>query len=172
MSLMALMMLFIGACFHESELVIKNNSTGEAWVEVNGRDLYAIRPLGSTRLSYPSPRTLQIIYWGHHILPGEIAVDMNVSGGNHLSLQPNCGALRVHNSSNKEMRELRFSPAGQNNWSVNLLTTFLTTGDFVFISRTAGYYDIRIRDQHNNYFYVSAQHIELDKTKNFIFSGL
>jgi len=166
------MMLFVSACFHESEVIIKNNSAGEAWVEINNKDLYAIRPMGSTRLNYPSPGTIDIRYWGHHILPGTLVLDMNSSGGDHLTLQPNCGALRVHNSSTLEMRELRFSPAGQNNWSVNLLTTFLNTGDFVFISRPPGYYDLRIRDHHNNYYYVSAQHIELDKTRGFIYTGV
>lgn len=172
MSLLALMMLFIGACFHEFEVIIKNNSAAEAWVEVNGKDQYAIRPGGSTRLTYPSPRTLDIRYWGHHILPGTIALDMNLAGGDHLSLEPNCGAIRFHNSSSLEMRELRLSPAGQNNWSVNLLPTFLSTGDHIHISRTSGSYDVKIRDQHNNYFYASSRTVNMDETTNYIFTGL
>ncbi len=137
MSLLALMMLFIGACFHESEVIIKNNSAAEAWVEVNGKDQYAFVPgVDPVDLSLAQNAGYQIL--GTSILPGTIALDMNLAGGDHLSLEPNCGAIRFHNSSSLEMRELRLSPAGQNNWSVNLLPTFLSTGDHIHISRAPG----------------------------------
>jgi hypothetical protein len=172
MSLMALMILFIGACFHESELVIKNNSTADAWIRVEyGKERY-IPPQRSITLSYPSPRTLNIEYQGYHILPGNILLDMNVAGGNHLSLQPNCGAVRIYNSSERVIRDIRVSIAGQNAWGENVLDMDLPPSQYHYISLSPGYYDLKMIDHHFNYYYVSAYHIRNDFTGYYSFSGL
>lgn len=170
--LMALMMLIIGACFHESVLEVRNNSSAEAWVSVENGPEYHIPAKGSSTLSYPSPRTMLIHYHGHHILPGQIFIDMNVAGGNYMSLEPNCGALRLQNSSDRDIGEIRVSPAGQNTWGENVLQTDLEAHEDFHIRLSPGFYDLRIKDRHGNIFYISAQEIVLDLTRTYLFSGI
>lgn len=165
------MMLIIGACFYDQEIIIKNDSTADAWISTESGSERYIRPQGSIRLAVSSPGIVNLRYWGRHILPGNIMVETEGSGSRHVSLQPNCGALRLHNSGSLEIRALQIAPASTYDWSANLLDRDLRTGEHEFFSLSPGYYDLRIRDRHNNYFYVTALSIKLDITSNHIFSG-
>lgn len=170
-TILALIMLFIGACFHDSELMVKNSSNAEAWFTIEGGQVRYLPAQGSTSVQYPSPRTLVIEYAGYHILSGSIMMDMNLSDGGYLSLEPSCGALKFYNSSGSDIRELRISPSSQNNWSHNLLQYYLPKHSSEIISLKSGFYDLKIRDSSNCYHYVSAQEILLDTTKSYVFTG-
>jgi hypothetical protein len=169
--ILALIMLVISACFSDLELIVKNNTTADAWVRLDGGYERYIRAQGSISLSVSSPRVVNLQYRGRHLLPGNIYVDMDISGVRHLNLEPNCGALRVHNSAMTDIRSLSISESGTYNWSANLLDHYLSLGEYDFFSLSPGYYDLRIRDQHNNYYYATALHITLDNTRNYTFTG-
>ncbi|MCB5261804.1 MAG: hypothetical protein LHW64_10720 [Candidatus Cloacimonetes bacterium] len=170
--ILALMMLFISACFPDQELVVRNNSTADAWVRLNTGSERYVRPQSSTSFSISSPQMANLQYHGRHILPGNILVDMEVTGSQYLSLEPNCGALRLHNASNLQIFSLRVTQAGNNNWSQNLLKDSLYPQEFDFFSLSPGYYDLKIQDRQNNYYYITAKQISIDSTTNHIFSGL
>lgn len=166
------MMLFISACFADQELVVRNNSVADAWARIDNNSERYIRPQSSTSFSISSPQAINLQYHGRHILPGNIHVDMDVTGSQYLSLEPNCGALRLHNGSNRQIVSLKVTKSGNDSWSANLLKRTLYPGDYEFFSLSPGYYDLRIQDQNNNYYYVTAQRIDIDSTTNHIFSGL
>jgi len=151
LSLLALMMLFIGACFSDAEIIVKNNST---------------------ILRVSSPRMANLSYSGRHILPGNIQIEVQGMSTQHVSLEPNCGSLRLQNSGPREIRSLQVSEAGNNSWSENLLDSYISTGQYEYFSLSRGFYDLRIRDSHNNYFYMTAIPIDIDHTTSrSFFSG-
>ncbi len=170
--ILALFMLVIGACFSELELIVKNNTTSDAWVRLdNGNERY-IRPQGSISIGISSERVVNLSYHGWHLLPGNIYVDMDASALKHISLEPNCGALRLFNSSSSDIYTLSFAEASTYHWSENLLQAYLRPGEYECFSLPPGYYDLRIRDGNNVYYYVTAKHITLDNTSTYTFSGL
>lgn len=170
--MLALVMLIISACFQEQELVVRNNSTADAWVRLNNGSERYVLPQSTTSYSISSPQTANLQYHGRHILPGNILVDMEVTGSQYLSLEPNCGALRLHNASDKRISSFKVTQAGNNNWSQNLLKHELSSGEYEFFSLSTGFYDLKIQDQQNNYYYITAQEIRVDYTTNHTFSGL
>jgi len=170
-SILALMMLFISACFSDTELVVRNNSVADAWVKIdNGSERY-IRPQSSSSFSISTPQTVNLQYHGLHILPGNIMVDMTASGNQYLSLEPNCGALRLHNASNRQIISLKVTQSGNNNWSQNLLKHTMQPSEYEFFSLNTGFYDHKIQDYHHNYYYITAKQISIDSTTNHVFSG-
>ena len=170
--ILALMMLVISACFSDQELVVRNNSTADAWVRLNNGSERYIQPQSTTSYNISSPQTANLQYHGRHILPGNILVDMEVTGSQYLTLEPNCGALRLHNASDKQITSFKVTQAGNNNWSQNLLKRSLYSQEYEFFSLSPGYYDLKIQDRQNNYFYITAQQISIDYTTNHTFSGL
>lgn len=170
--MLALMMLVISACFSDQELVVRNNSTADAWVRINNGSERYIQPQSTTSYSISSPQTANLQYHGRHILPGNILVDMEVTGSQYLSLEPNCGALKLHNASDRQITSLKVAQAGNNNWSQNLLKRPLYPQEYEFFSLSAGYYDLKIQDRQNNYFYITAQQISIDYTTNYTFQEL
>ena len=170
--ILALMMLIIGACSQEQELVVRNNSTADAWVRLNNGSERYVRPQSTTSFSINSPQMANLQYHGLHILPGNILVDMEVTGSQYLTLEPNCGALKLLNASSKQIKSLKVTQAGTNNWSQNLLKRALSPQNFEYFSLSPGFYDLKIQDQQNNYFYITAKQISIDITTNHNFSGL
>lgn len=170
-SILALTMLFISACFSDQELIVRNNSAADAWVKIDHGSKRYIRPQSTTSFSISSPQIVNLQYHGHHILPGNIHVDMNVSGNQYLSLEPNCGALRLHNASNMQIASLKVTQSGLYNWSENLLDHTLYPGEYEISSLSTGFYDLKIQDRHNSYYYITAKQISIDSTTNHVFSG-
>ncbi|MCB5268002.1 MAG: hypothetical protein LHW46_07845 [Candidatus Cloacimonetes bacterium] len=168
--LTALMMLFIGACFSENELVVKNNSTGEAWIRIDsGAERYI--PPGSTRsFGVSGPNDVAILYHGDHIWPGVLYVDMNLGGGQSVTLEPNCGALRLRNTSTRSIREAYLSQAGTNDWGSNILQSNLPGGSSRLLSLNPAYWDLKIQDQHFNYYYYTGLLVQQDQTRQLSFN--
>lgn len=171
MSLMALMMLFIGACYSDAEIAVKNNSSEEAWVRLDYDSKRFISPGNTIYISVSYPRVVNLSYEGLHILPGDIQIELNTAGTRFVSLEANCGSLNLYNSSPREIRFLYVASAGTNSYSGNLLDHYLQTGDNFVCSLNPGYYDLRIRDDHNNIYYLTAVPIEIDKQTTRIFTA-
>jgi len=171
MSLMALMMLFISACFSDAEIAVKNNSSEEAWVRLDYGSRRYINPGKTLYLPSSSFQVVNLSYEGVHILAGDIQIELDSSGTRHVSLEANCGSLRLHNSSLREIRSLQIAPAGTNSYSANLLDFFLRTGESDVFRLSPGFYDLRIRDDHNNVYYLTAIPIVLDQRSSRVFTA-
>lgn len=170
--ILALIILFIGACTSDQELIVRNNSVADAWVRLDQGSERYVRPQSTTSYNISSPQTVNLQYHGRHILPGNIIIDMNVSGNQNLSLEPNCGSLRLHNASDKQIVSLKVTSSGTYNWSENLLKHSLYPAEFEFFSLSPGFYDLRIQERNNDYYYITAQEISIDKTTNHVFNGI
>lgn len=169
--MVAVLALFVlSGCLAESDLKVYNRSAGyvNVWL-ANSYQKQSIAPHSFAYLSIPAVQTSQIMFQGDHILPGSIFIESEGSGTKSLELEANCGALRFINGSTREVRELAISEAGMNQWSENKLRFGLLMGEDEIISLLPGLWDLRIRDHFNNIHYVTAQRIELDKTKTYNF---
>jgi hypothetical protein len=165
------MMLILSACFSDIELNIKNNSSAEAWVSINGGEAIFINPKKTHTAYISSPQIVKLEYNGYHMFESTLHVDVN-SGGQHVSLEPTAGAMRIHNSGVREIRGIYFSPASQNNWGADVLPGVLSVGEEQIFSLNTGYWDVKIVDQHNNYRYYTNRLIILDRNTDLIYFSL
>lgn len=169
--LLALVMLIISACFSDAELVLKNGSSADAWVKVDNNPETYIRPQGRHTFYVSSPRTVKLEYHGHHIMPNILHVDIDTSSGENVNLVPNCGALRIYNSGFRDVRAVYISPAGQNNWGQDQLSGFIVSGAYEYFRLNPGLWDVKLKDENNNFFYYAGLNISLDSTFNLYFNG-
>jgi hypothetical protein len=169
---MALVMLTISACFSDTELRIKNNTTAQAWVSINGTEPVYINSKRTHSAYVSSPQVVKLEYNGYHLFENTQHIDMTDGNSATFSLEPTAGAMKIHNSSVREVRSVNFSPANQNNWGADLLSGVLQTGQNQTFSLTPGFWDVKIRDSHNNYYYYPNQEIILDRTRELIFFAL
>lgn len=168
--LMALVMLFIGACFSDAELIVKNNSTGDAWVRIDSGYERFIPAMSRRTIGVSGTHTVALHYRGDHILRGVIYVDMSYGGGQNLTLEPNCGALRIRNSSNRSIRGAYLTRSGSNQWGGNILDGHLQSGTSETISLNPDLWDLKIEDQHYNFYYYSGLSVSLDQTRLLSFN--
>lgn len=170
--LMALIMLLISACFSDIELRIRNNTTAQAWVSINGGEAIYINPKRTHSAYFGSSQIVKLEYNGYHMFENTEHIDLTNGNSATVSLEPNAGAIKIHNSSVREARAIYFSPANQNNWGADLLSGVLQTGQNQTFSLTPGFWDVKIRDSHNNYYYYPNQEIILDRTRDLIFFAI
>ncbi|HQQ67713.1 MAG TPA: hypothetical protein PLX77_02675 [Candidatus Cloacimonadota bacterium] len=163
--IMALVMLFIGACFSESELQVTNNSMADAWVRVGTGSERHIPAKQTRSINVSGPYTIALNYRGHHILPGTIYIDLSLGTGQSVSLEPNCGALQIRNISNRNVLAVYLSPAGSGNWGENVLEHSLESNTVQCISLEPDHYDLKLRDQNSNFYYFTGISILLDQDR-------
>lgn len=163
--IMALVMLFISACFTESELEVKNNSMADAWVRVGSGAERHIPAKQTRSISVSGPYTIALNYRGYHILPGTIYVDLSQGAGQSVSLEPNCGALKIRNLTNRRVIAAYLSSAGSGDWGEDILDQALESGTVQSLSAEPGHYDLKLRDQNSNYYYFTGISIILDQDR-------
>lgn len=158
-------MLFISACFSEYELIVKNNSSGDAWICIDGGDDRFIPAMTTRSFSVSGPYTIALHYQGVHIWPGVISVDLSQGGGQSITLEPSCGALRLSNRSSGSIRSVWITASGNGYWGANILDGNLPAGASHTISLDPGNWDLKIQDQHYNYYYYPGLSVQLDQTR-------
>lgn len=159
------MMLFISACFADYELLIKNNSTGDAWYRIDSGYERFLPAMSTRSVSISTASTVALHYRGDHILPNTLYVDMSLGGGQNVSLEPNCGALRIRNSSTNTIRAAYLTRSGNNHWSGNILDAEVASGTSQAISLNPDLWDLKIQDRYYNFYYYSGLRISLDQSR-------
>lgn len=170
LSILILTMLLLSGCLAEVNLKVSNHSSANVTVWIgSGFQLRHIQPQGHAILSIPVFQITQVHYEGDHIKLGSMMIEAEGSGTEYLQLNPDCGALKLINSSSRDLRELNVRPSGGTQWSENKLRYSLMTGEDETISLEPGFWEFRIRDHFNNTHYITAQEIKLDVTKTYNF---
>lgn len=171
--ILLLIMLLISGCLADLSLKVVNHSSAyvKVWIGSGYQSQY-IQPNGHAYLSIPVFQVTQVYYEGDHIMLGSIMIEAESSGTKYLQLNPDCGALKLINSSSRDLRELNVRKSGSGIWSENKLRYWMMPGEEEIFSLEPGFWEFRIRDHFNNTHYITAQEIKLDVTKTYNFLSM
>lgn len=173
LSILILTMLLLSGCLAEVNLKVSNHSSANVTVWIgSGFQLHHIQPKGHAYLSIPVFQVTQVYYEGDHIMSGNMMIEAESSGTKYLQLNPDCGALKLINSSSRDLRELNVRQSGSSIWSENKLRYWMMPGEEETFSLEPGFWEFRIRDHFNNTHYITAQEIKLDVTKTYNFLSM
>jgi hypothetical protein len=169
--LLVLIAMLVTACEQPGELRIRNRTSGNVQLNVNGEQ-FSLNPWGTwARTDYSLEQTIPVTYSGDYVFENHITRDVGPNQIATLDIHPAGGAIKIVNDRETALINLYLSPSGDPQWGADSLDVTVLPDENCQFVLTPGTWDIKTEDINYTPHYLYNQTVVLDQTLTLLLSS-
>jgi hypothetical protein len=169
--LLILIVLLVTACEQPGELRIRNRTSGNVHLNVNGEQ-FSLNPWGTwARTDYSLEQTIPVTYHGDYVYENLVPKDVGPNQIATLDIYPAGGAIKIVNDRDTALINVYLSPSGDPQWGADSLDVTVLPGENCQFVITPGTWDIKTEDINYSSHYIYNQTVILDQTLTLLLSS-